>query len=68
MRRDRMAGRLGNIIYWTACGISGLALLLTVYVAVAAADGSALWATIYGASAVGIWLLGRAARYVLSAK
>ena len=63
-----MAARLGNVIYWAACGIATLGLLLTTYVAIGAAEGSAFWATVYGASAVGVWLLGRAARYILSAR
>ena len=63
-----MAGRLGNVIYWTACGIAGLSLLPAAVIAIDPGRDSAFWITLYIVAAVVIWLVGRAARYVLSEK
>ena len=62
-----MASRLGNVIYWTACG---LALLWAVG---AAASMTSLHYWIHGTSiaiagAAMIWGIGRAALYVLGGK
>ncbi len=67
-----MAARLGNVLYWTA---SGIAALLAVFAVLSLGDavfgtgstGSAvIWAVMCSVAALLVWLLGRAARYVLA--
>lgn len=69
-----MAKLLGNVLYWTACGLAALALLIGAYSAIMLFEGwSAGWPTSSLAAiamasliAVVIWLIGAACRTVLS--
>ncbi len=69
-----MAKLLGNVLYWTACTLAALTLLLGVYWAVILFEGwSAGWPTWPLAAitmaafiAFVIWLIGAACRYVLA--
>lgn len=60
-----MLARLGDVIYW---GASGIAILLGIVVAASFATGTqntgAGWYIIGGFGLI-LWLVGRAARYVL---
>ena len=63
-----MFARLGQVLYWAACGIAALLFASGIYIAFGdAADKFAIvgftWA--FAGSA---WLVGRAALYVLSGK
>ena len=63
-----MAARLGNVLYWTACG---LAVLLLVAAAATVLFGTGrdapFIAAIEAVAAVVIWGIGLAIRYILSA-
>lgn len=69
-----MAKQLGNVLYWTACTLAGLTLLIGVYSAVMLFEGwSAGWPTwplavIAMATMIAfvIWLIGAACRSVLA--
>ena len=63
-----MATRLGNVLYWSACGIAGLLLLASVLVAIYAGSEANVFLTLGGIGSVLIWLIGRAAHYILSAR
>ena len=64
-----MATRLGNVLYWSACGIAGLLLFVTVLVTIyAGSDDRVVFGVMFGIGAVLVWLMGRAARYILSAR
>lgn len=63
-----MASRLGNVLYWTAC--TGAFLWLAVVFAAATMRPQPEWGVFWVAGpapSLIIWLIGRAARYVLSA-
>ena len=61
-----MIARLGNVLYWAACGIAALsgalgAFEFFVHKDAAAMIGLALFAII-------VWLVGRAGQYILAGK
>lgn len=64
-----MAARLGNVLFW---GLSALAFvsLLIGAVAVYSSEGDdrLVFAVFFGVAALLLWLLGRACRYVLTAR
>jgi hypothetical protein len=67
-----VAVRLGNVLYWTGCGLAGLIVLLGVvlYFGVdptsAAGRSPGLILLVAGAIAFLVWLVGRAARYIMA--
>lgn len=63
-----MLARLGNVIYWASCGASALAFLAALAVVMGPGDEAPKWIMIYILSGIGIWLAGRAIRYILAAK
>ena len=64
-----MLGRLGQVIYWSSCGLGLLALLLAGALLIFGVDGGArLMGAFFAVCAVLIWLFGRAALYVLAAR
>jgi hypothetical protein len=64
-----MISRLGNVLYWAACG---LAILSGVGCVIAAMQSGTYnpsgWLIIGAVLAVGFWLVGRACRYVLAGR
>lgn len=58
-----MVERLGNVLYWLGCGFAALSLVLGAVVAVAESPVALIAGGVF---AIGAWLLGRAARYVLA--
>lgn len=62
-----MIERLANVLYWTACGIAGLILLASAFVAATVFyKWEALGVMAGGAIVAGlVYLVGRAIRYVL---
>ena len=61
-----MAARLGNVLYWTACGIAALLLLMAAATAIMGSGADIEFFIAFEvAAAAGVWLLGRAIRYVL---
>lgn len=65
-----MIERLGRVLYWVACGVAVLSLLLAAWSTFAAfyfGEGGfvAVGAAVF---ALAIWLVGRAILYVLAAK
>lgn len=63
-----MAARLGNVIYWAGCGAAALALFAWAAVYISPGEEASYWLPRYLVMAVGAWLLGRAARYVLAGR
>ena len=61
-----MAARLGNVIYWLCSGISFLVALVAAFVIWNPGLEAPFWVPIYVVTALVIWGVGRAARYVLS--
>ena len=69
-----MAARLGQVLYWVACGISVLLCLIAVvafsFAVLGLGSGSWWQLTVAGLGAIvaaaAVWLIGRAVRYVLS--
>lgn len=65
-----MLERLGNVVYWLSCALAGALLVfceLFGALSVSLDLASRLVAIFGGAiAAVGVWLTGRAARYILS--
>jgi len=62
-----MAARLGNVIYWMASAVAVLLVGLIILVLLAPGERAVNWVIFYGVAAVVIWLIGRAARYILAA-
>jgi hypothetical protein len=66
-----MSARIGNVIYWFGCVITGLTAMMGIYVYVmdghSRSDGVVVTAGFFAAALV-FWLIGRAVLYVLSAK
>ena len=61
-----MLGRLGH---WSSCGLGLLALLLSGALLIFGVDGGArLMGAFFAICAVLIWLVGRAALYILAAR
>ena len=70
-----MRARLGQVLYWAACGIAVpcAAWALFAFGLIVAGGSTDPMATgLYGAKwmagAIGVWLVGRAALYILTAK
>jgi len=61
-----MVARLGNVLYWAACGIAALLGALGGFEFYAHKDATAM----VGLALFGIvvWLIGRACQYVLAGK
>ena len=63
-----MAARLGNVLYWAFCGLAVIAFGLCA-IAAENSPGEETFFLVLGAIvAGGSWLVGRALRYVLSAR
>jgi hypothetical protein len=62
-----MAARLGQVLYWTATGISILVLAFAAYEAITFGPETVVLMAQIGIAAV-TWLIGRALLYVLPAK
>jgi hypothetical protein len=64
-----MLARLGDVLYWAACGLAVLFLLLSASVVVFGEGDSRTfgitWTAVLG---VLVWLFGRACRYVLAGR
>ena len=60
-----MAGRLGNVLYWTGTGI---AIVFAMFGAIAAVYGGLFGAGLYWTIGVLARLVGRAVRYVLAGR
>ena len=65
----QMLARLGEVLYWTACGIGALLGMIGVY-AFFNDNRPYSWAPLLICWVVAglVWLVGRGARYVLAAK
>lgn len=65
-----MATRLGHVLYWTSCVLAAGWLLIAFLAANSGARPTdwSMIAVAGGIPAVTIWLIGRAIRYVLTAK
>jgi hypothetical protein len=64
-----MAARLGDVLYWAACLIAGLFLVLAGGQFVFGGDSDrVIFAIILLAIAIITWLIGRAIRYVLAGR
>lgn len=66
-----MLARLGNVIYWLGIGLAGLWMALAIFLERTAGTGSPPMSTgealaIVCIPAAGLWLIGRAAKYVLA--
>jgi hypothetical protein len=62
-----MLARLGQVIYWLSCGTSAaiIALLVWALAADGIGPGEGSFVAAFLAIAAFIWIIGRAARYVL---
>jgi len=68
-RPQSSAGRLGFLIYGIARGAAVAVLALALYVALTNwGGGGSLWALVYAGIAVAIFVLGLAARLLLSGR
>jgi uncharacterized membrane protein len=64
-----MVARLGNVIYWAASILAAVVILLAAYAAFfGTGEGRLLLDATLGAMGVGVWLVGRACRYVLAGR
>ena len=64
-----MAARLGNVLYWGASLIAVLLIaLLFIAHAFGSGEGDKFLQAMVLVTAVAIWLIGRACRYVLAGK
>ena len=65
-----MLARLGQVIYWTACGLAALIVVIVAFNCRTIGGDINWWAVGAGVCIAGlvVWLLGRATLYVLSAK
>lgn len=64
MSETNMIGRLGNVLYWTGCVF---AVLVPVFAFLAEGqDWEVL--SLGGLIGLGVWLIGRALRYVLTGR
>lgn len=63
-----MISRLGKVLYWLGCGVAVLLLLLAAVIVLDPGNDAPFWIGCYIALAVGAWLLGRAARYILAGR
>jgi hypothetical protein len=62
-----MAARFGEVVYWTACGLA--AVFMIVGIVVFAHDGELAAGVVGGITfALPIWLAGRACLYVLAGR
>lgn len=62
-----MAARLGYVLYWFCCIISGLVVAIGAAIGYSEPKAQPLVvAVIAGAIALVVWLIGRAIRYVLA--
>lgn len=70
-----MLARLGQVLYWVACGVAALCAAWALFAfGIILTGGSAdpmvtgLYAAKWAVGAIGVWLVGRAILYVLAAK
>lgn len=64
-----MIDRLANVIYWICTALAVFCIGIGLYGAFNEAGNGGVWIiAIMGGAGVGIWLIGRAARYVLSGR
>jgi amino acid transporter len=60
-----MASRLGQVIYWAASAIAVIVAALGAFFAWTGMTAANAW-VVFLVIAVGVWLVGRGARYVLA--
>jgi hypothetical protein len=64
-----MVARLRNVIYWAASTLAALVILLAAYAAFfGTGEGRLPLDATLAAMGVGVWLVGRACRYVLAGR
>jgi len=63
-----MLERLGNVLYWAACGLAVIWALAWLVAAFSVGGSTGIILTLGVAGAAVIWLVGRAVRYVLAAR
>ncbi len=64
-----MFERLGKVIYWAACAVSGLLAVLGSLVALTSDDpGKWFYSVIWLGGAFLVWLSGRAVLYILAGR
>lgn len=63
-----MAARLGNVIYWSCCVVAVIALVVGLIVLINPGRDAAIWIPRYFGTAIGAFIVGRAARYILAGR
>ena len=65
-----MIVRLGNVLYWAACALAALAAAFSLVGFVDSPMRQQDWANLAfgGAIGLGVWLVGRAFKYVLAGR
>jgi hypothetical protein len=70
-----MTARLGDVLYWIGCIVATVIFAFTIYMEIyfwitgqQNADGMMQVELAFVAVAVGVWLVGRACRYVLGGR
>ena len=61
-----MMERLGNVLYWTGCAAAAGFCALGVALPTYGVNERSEFLMIFGAAGAACWLVGRAARYILS--
>ena len=65
-----MIARLGNVLYWAACILAAVVAAFSLVGFVDSPMRQYDWANLafFGAIGLGVWLVGRALRYVLAGR
>lgn len=64
-----MLGRLGDVLYWGGCIVAGSLVAFIAFNGRTIGGDIDWWTILFGAAvAVAVWLVGRAAKYVLAGR